>query len=34
MVVREGESFIPTYVYDALKKRFDNMWVSVCVKVF
>ncbi len=30
----EGESFIPTYVYDALKekKRFDNMRVSVWVE--
>ena len=30
----EGESFIPTYVYNALKKkrRFDNMWVSVWAK--
>ena len=32
----EGESFVPTYVYDAMKekKRFDNMRVSCGVFLF
>ena len=32
----EGESFVPTYVYDAMKekKRFDNMRVSWCFLFF
>ena len=32
----EGESFVPTYVYDAMKekKRFDNMGVSFSLSFF